>query len=133
SQEYFESPQPLRVKYAVETIVFTSENSCESHGLDGRRRVGKGQIFVPPFPSQRLVIRGRLMTSAKKIAVGLLVGTAFSFPVASAQATTAGQRAQATEGVRARAKLVQEMVDSIFSFAEPGFQEVRTSAYITDI
>lgn len=32
-----------------------------------------------------------------------------------------------------RAKLVQEMVDSIFSFAEPGFQEYETSAYITGI
>ena len=70
------------------------------------------------------------MTSARKIAAALLVGTAFSFPFASAQATTAGQRAQATEGVEERAKLVQEMVDSIFSFAEPGFQEVRTSSQI---
>lgn len=52
---------------------------------------------------------------------------------ASSFATTSGQRAQATEGVDARAKMVQEMVDSIFSFAEPGFQEVRTSAYITGV
>ncbi|MFZ9583710.1 MAG: amidohydrolase [Pseudohongiellaceae bacterium] len=36
-------------------------------------------------------------------------------------------------GVDQRAKLVQEMVDSIFSFAEPGFQEVETSKYITGI
>jgi aminobenzoyl-glutamate utilization protein B len=36
-------------------------------------------------------------------------------------------------GVENRTKLVQEMVDSIFSFAEPGFQEFRTSQYITDI
>ncbi|MGA0806017.1 MAG: peptidase dimerization domain-containing protein, partial [Pseudohongiellaceae bacterium] len=36
-------------------------------------------------------------------------------------------------GVEARSKLVQEMVDSIFSFAEPGFQEIRTSEYITGI
>lgn len=36
-------------------------------------------------------------------------------------------------GVDGRAKLVQEMVDSIFSFAEPGFQEFKTSAYITGI
>src|SRR5688500_7146329 len=36
-------------------------------------------------------------------------------------------------GVDERAKLVQEMVDSIFSFAEPGFQEFRTSEYITGI
>lgn len=31
------------------------------------------------------------------------------------------------------AKLVQEMVDSVFSFAEPGFQEFETSAYLTAI
>ena len=31
------------------------------------------------------------------------------------------------------AKLVQEMVDSVFSFAEPGFHEFETSRYITDI
>ncbi len=68
-----------------------------------------------------------------RIAAGLLIGTALSLPVSSAHATTAGQRAQATEGVEDRAKLVQEMVDSIFSFAEPGFQEFRTSAYITGI
>lgn len=31
------------------------------------------------------------------------------------------------------AKMVQEMVDSVFSFAEPGFQEFETSRYITSI
>ena len=39
----------------------------------------------------------------------------------------------AVAGVEKRTKLAQEMVDSIFSFAEPGFQEVRTSEYITGI
>ncbi|MBL6904309.1 MAG: amidohydrolase [Pseudomonadales bacterium] len=39
----------------------------------------------------------------------------------------------ASTGVDNRAKLVQEMVDSIFSFAEPGFQEFETSRYITEI
>ena len=34
---------------------------------------------------------------------------------------------------RERAKLAQEMVDSVFSFAEPGFQEFKTSEYITGI
>jgi aminobenzoyl-glutamate utilization protein B len=42
-------------------------------------------------------------------------------------------KAEATAGVDARAKLVQEMVDSVFSFAEPGFQEFRTSEYLTGI
>jgi aminobenzoyl-glutamate utilization protein B len=36
-------------------------------------------------------------------------------------------------GIDRRAKLVQEMVDSLFSFAEPGFQEFRSSEYITAI
>jgi aminobenzoyl-glutamate utilization protein B len=71
------------------------------------------------------------MTS--KILAALLVGTTLSVPLTSAWATTAGQRAQATEGVEDKAKLVQEMVDSVFSFAEPGFQEFRTSAYLTGI
>ena len=71
--------------------------------------------------------------TVSRIAAALLMGTALSFPLASAQATTTGQRAQATEGVEDRAKMVQEMVDSVFSFAEPGFQEFRTSAYLTGI
>jgi aminobenzoyl-glutamate utilization protein B len=36
-------------------------------------------------------------------------------------------------GVQARAKLVQEMVDKIFSFSELGFQEVETSRYIVGV
>jgi aminobenzoyl-glutamate utilization protein B len=40
---------------------------------------------------------------------------------------------RAVEGVEARAKLAQEMNDSIFSFGELAFQEFETSKYITDI
>lgn len=35
--------------------------------------------------------------------------------------------------VDGRAKLAQEMVDSVFSFGELGFQELETSRYLTDI
>jgi len=42
-------------------------------------------------------------------------------------------REAVTAGVDARAKLAQEMVDQVFSYAEPGFQEFKTSAYLTDI
>jgi aminobenzoyl-glutamate utilization protein B len=35
--------------------------------------------------------------------------------------------------VDARAKMAQEMVDSVFSFGELGFQEFETSRYLTDI
>lgn len=40
---------------------------------------------------------------------------------------------RAIEGIESRAKLAQEMTDSIFSFGELAFQEVETSKYITDI
>ncbi|MSV28227.1 MAG: amidohydrolase [Bryobacterales bacterium] len=40
---------------------------------------------------------------------------------------------EATDLVDARRTLTQQMVDSIFSFAELGFQEVETSAYVTGI
>lgn len=40
---------------------------------------------------------------------------------------------EAIKGVDDRAKLVQEMVDSVFSFAEPGFQEFKTQEYLTAI
>lgn len=38
---------------------------------------------------------------------------------------------EALAGVEARRRLTQEIVDSLFSFAELGFQEVETSAYLT--
>ncbi|MES2271283.1 MAG: amidohydrolase [Pseudomonadota bacterium] len=63
----------------------------------------------------------------------LLAASAFAAPqTACAQASPALKKAAIVE-VDARAKLVQEMVDSVFSFAEPGFQEVKTSEYLTGI
>ena len=38
---------------------------------------------------------------------------------------------EAREIVRANATLTQQMVDSIFSFSELGFQEFENSAYVT--
>ncbi|MFN9754632.1 MAG: amidohydrolase, partial [bacterium] len=40
---------------------------------------------------------------------------------------------EAVAGVEARQKMVQEIVDSVFSFGELGFQEVETSKYLTGI
>ena len=51
---------------------------------------------------------------------------------ASAAASPELKKAVA-EGIDKRAKLAQEMVDSVFSFAEPGFQEIKTSEYLTGI
>jgi aminobenzoyl-glutamate utilization protein B len=51
---------------------------------------------------------------------------------ASAQAPSS-LKANAAARVQTREKLIQEMVDSVFSFSEPGFQEFRTMDYLTGI
>lgn len=75
----------------------------------------------------------KLMTSKlalKAFAAALLVTT----PLAGAHAKASGAlKKEVAAGVDARAKLVQEMVDSVFSFQEPGFQEFQTMAYLTAI
>ncbi|WP_246021696.1 amidohydrolase [Alteraurantiacibacter aquimixticola] len=65
----------------------------------------------------------------------LPVASALAMMVAAPAAAepTEEMRAAAITGVDDRAELVQEMVDSIFSFAEPGFQEFQTQAYVTQI
>jgi len=45
----------------------------------------------------------------------------------------AAMKQDAIANVDSHAKLVQVMVDTVFSYAEPGFQEFRTSAYLTGI
>ena len=42
-------------------------------------------------------------------------------------------KAEAAQKIDARAKLIQEMVDQVFSYGELGFQEVETSKYLTGI
>ena len=42
-------------------------------------------------------------------------------------------KAEAGRKIEARAKLIQEMVDQVFSYGELGFQEVETSKYLTGI
>ncbi len=58
-------------------------------------------------------------------------------PAALAQTYSASAvsalKAKAEAGVEARAKLAQQMNDSIFSFGELGFQEVETSKYVTGV
>ena len=59
---------------------------------------------------------------------------AASLPVAGAQAPPLEElKKQALELAEARRELTQQIVDSIFSFAELGFQEVETSAYLTGV
>jgi aminobenzoyl-glutamate utilization protein B len=70
----------------------------------------------------------------KRPLTALLLATALYLPAAAAHAEAAPElKAAAVAGVESRSKLAQEMVDSIFSFAEPGFQEFKTSEYVTSI
>lgn len=71
------------------------------------------------------------------LAVGLAIHgvTAGAQEEAEAEAQAAppltGLKAEAAEGVQANAKLTQEIVDSLFSFSELGFQEFETERYLT--
>lgn len=63
---------------------------------------------------------------------------AFALTALVSQSVTAAPNAsrlktQATAGVDARAKLAQEITDSVFSFSELGFHEVETSRYLTEL
>ena len=71
------------------------------------------------------------MKNTARPLLAALLASAMAMPAFAAP--TPEMEAAALAGVDARAKLSQEMVDSVFSFAEPGFQEVKTSEYITGI
>jgi len=78
------------------------------------------------------------MTAVKLInkfgRLAIILGISALLPIAAISAQELPElKQELANGVEARTKLVQEMVDSIFSFAEPGFQEFRTSEYITEI
>ena len=69
-----------------------------------------------------------------------LCSTAATAEPAPIQASTAATgidrdalKKQAVADVEAHARLIQQMVDSLFSFAEPGFQEFQTMDYLTGI
>jgi aminobenzoyl-glutamate utilization protein B len=67
---------------------------------------------------------------AMVVAMAALVGLG---PVSARQGNPRldGYKKEAAKGVDEMAKLAQEMVDSVFSFAELGMQEVETSRYLT--
>ncbi|MEI6485692.1 MAG: amidohydrolase [Sphingomonadales bacterium] len=71
------------------------------------------------------------MMTRTKTWLAAMLATAIASP-AFALATPAQKSAAAT-GVDARTKMAQDMVDQVFSFAEPGFQEVKTSEYLSGI
>ena len=64
---------------------------------------------------------------------GLILCAALSMPAPSFAAAPAALKQAAAAQVDGNAKLVQQMVDTVFSYGEPGFQEIKTSAYLTGI
>lgn len=69
-----------------------------------------------------------------------LLGGAAQAPAAATAVTkptvdprVARLKADAVKGVDSRAALVQQVVDSVFSFGELGYQEVETSKYLTGL
>lgn len=75
-----------------------------------------------------------MFNSPAKFAKALLFVTTMGVTTtpAFAEADTA-LKSEAAASIDGKAKLVQEMVDSVFSFAEPGFQEFKTQEYLTAI
>ena len=73
----------------------------------------------------------RTLTTNFRFLPAVLLALLLAAPLAAQDLDTL--RPVADQGAAERAKLVQVMVDSIFSFGELGFQEFETSRYITDI
>ena len=59
--------------------------------------------------------------------------TASSLGHAQSTGGFTGLKAEAARSVDSKAKLTQEIIDSLFSFSELGFQEFETQAYLTKI
>src|SRR5919108_1955529 len=74
-------------------------------------------------------------STMKKRLTFALCATIFCSTVAFAQSNARldALKNEAAAKVDGRAKLAQEMVDSVFSFGELGFQEIETSRYLTGI
>lgn len=59
--------------------------------------------------------------------------TASSFSYSQSAGGFSGLKAEAAQSVDNKAKLTQEIIDSLFSFSELGFQEFETQTYLTKI
>jgi len=72
-----------------------------------------------------------MLRSVLRAATSLMLCGSILTPALAAAPAEMKQAAAAH--VDSNAKLVQVMVDTVFSYGEPGFQEVKTSAYLTGI
>lgn len=65
--------------------------------------------------------------------LAILISASILSPLPALAVASDTMKQDAAANVDAHAKQVQVMVDTVFAFAEPGFQEIRTSAYLTGI
>ena len=72
------------------------------------------------------------MAASRKFAAVLLSASILT-PLPSAAVAPQDYKQEAIANIDSHAKMVQVMVDTVFSYGEPGFQEFRTSAYLADI
>ncbi|HQS70066.1 MAG TPA: amidohydrolase, partial [Novosphingobium sp.] len=68
-----------------------------------------------------------------KAALSTLALLLASTPLSVQAKAPTALKTEASALIDGNAKLVQEMVDSVFSFQEPGFQEFQTAEYLTGI
>lgn len=76
------------------------------------------------------------MVAVTVATVGLALAPSTQLLAQDAEAmapTLAGLPAQAAAGITSQEKLIQEIIDSLFSFSELGFQEFETQAYMTTL
>ena len=72
------------------------------------------------------------MTATRKI-LTLLLSASVLTPLPSAAVAPPDYKQEAIANIDSHTKMVQVMVDTVFSYGEPGFQEFKTGAYLTDI
>ena len=71
------------------------------------------------------------MKRVLSVLVMVMVAAGANPAAQNADARLEAQKRDAVRAVDEMAKLAQEMVDSVFSFGELGFQEIETSRYLT--
>jgi aminobenzoyl-glutamate utilization protein B len=73
------------------------------------------------------------MQVSKAAAAALTLALTIGAGTPAQAAAPAELKAEAAAEVDAHAKMIQQAIDTVFSYAEPGFQEVRTSDYLADL
>jgi aminobenzoyl-glutamate utilization protein B len=74
-----------------------------------------------------------MICASRKSLTALLLSASILTPLPGLAVAPPEMKQEAAANIDAHAKLVQVMVDTVFSYGEPGFQEFRTGEYLTGI